>query len=458
MVKVRFAPSPTGYIHIGNARIALFNWLFAQARGGCFVLRYDDTDIERSRQEYIDAIAEDLAWLGINADSVEYQSKRFDRYEQVTEQLKIKGLLYPCYETSQELELRRKVRLGQGLPPIYNRSALTLTDAQREKYVQDGRKPHWRFLLPNFDVSPLSPKRTEVTWLDEVKGEQCIDLSSLSDPVLIREDGSYLYTLPSVIDDIDMKITHIIRGDDHVTNTATQLAIFEAIGAEAPNFGHINLLTTIHGDGLSKRKGDLSLRSLREAGFDPMAIASLAVLIGTSENVVAYSDMSQLCKQFSLKNTSKSAAKFDPDELTRLNSSLVREKDYLVVEPTLRELSICGARVPEFWQAIRGNIEKISEASYWWAVIEDASLTFHEQTTEDKEFLHVAFALLPNAPFDENSWDKWIKSIKEKTSRSGKALFAPIRLSLTGRLHGPVLAGLLPLMTPEVLKARLSGS
>lgn len=455
MVRVRFAPSPTGYIHIGNARIALFNWLFAKKQHGAFVLRYDDTDTERSKQEYIDSIAEDLHWLGIEPDEIHYQSKRFARYGQITEQLKAKGLLYPCFETAQELELRRKVKLGQGLPPIYDRAALKLTEEQQVEYIKMGHRPHWRFLLPNFSDDPFRREPTAISWLDEVKGKQIIELSSLSDPILVREDGTYLYTLPSVIDDIDMGITHIIRGDDHVTNTAVQLAIFYALNAEVPNFGHINLLTTIKGDGLSKRKGDLSLRSLRAAGFDPMAIASLAVLIGSSENVVAYSDMLQLSEHFSLTSTSKSAAKFDPEELTRLNSTIIHEKSYGEVKDKLEKMGIVGPKAEAFWQIIRHNIEKLTEAEYWWAIIEDQALIFHDILQDDKDFLNAAFALLPDEQLDENSWKKWTKSIGSETGRFGKALFAPLRLALTGRLHGPELAKLLPFIEKSIIKNRL---
>ncbi|MDN5248735.1 MAG: glutamate--tRNA ligase [Alphaproteobacteria bacterium] len=455
MVRVRFAPSPTGYIHIGNARIALFNWLFAKKKNGIFVLRYDDTDTERSRQEYIDSIAEDLQWLGIEPEEIYYQSKRFERYGQITEQLKAAGLLYPCFETAQELELRRKIKLGQGLPPIYDRAALKLTEEQKAEYIKMGRSPHWRFLLPNFLDDPFRMKPTTVSWLDEVKGAQLIDLSSLSDPVLVREDGTYLYTLPSVIDDIDMEITHIIRGDDHVTNTAVQLAIFNALNAEVPIFGHINLLTTVNGDGLSKRKGDLSLRSLRETGFDPMAIASLAVLIGSSENVMAYSDMQQLGEHFSLTSTSKSAAKFDPEELTRLNSTIMHEKSYSEVQDKLEKIGVTGPKAEQFWQIIRHNIEKLTDIEYWWAVIEDKGLTFHDMVNSDKEFLNTAFELLPHEKIDENSWKKWTKIIANETGRAGKALFAPLRLALTGRSHGPELAKLLPFIEISTIKNRL---
>ena len=311
-VTVRFAPSPTGHIHIGNARTALFNWLFAMKNGGRFIQRFDDTDIARSKQEYADAILYDLHWLGIFQDATEYQSRRFEIYEGAVGHLKRAGLLYACYETPEELDSGVKIRRTRGLPPVYGREALSLTDAQIEEYHSDGRKPHWRFLLPNFAADPLETERTEVTWTDLVRGEEKVDLASLSDPVLIREDGSYLYTLPSVADDIDMGVSHVIRGDDHVTNTGVQIALFKALGAEPPIFGHHNLLTTASGEGLSKRTGALSIAGLREAGIEPMAVASLAVLIGTSENVAAVPTMAELAERFDVASTSKSASKFDP--------------------------------------------------------------------------------------------------------------------------------------------------
>ena len=325
-VTVRFAPSPTGRIHIGNARTALFNWLFALNNKGRFIQRFDDTDIGRSKQEFADAILYDLHWLGIFPDATEYQSRRFEVYDAAVERLKAAGVLYACYETPEELDLRRKVRRTRGLPPVYGREALALTHEQVAEYQSDGRRPHWRFLLPNFSGDPLQPERTEVHWNDLVRGEETVDLASLSDPVLVREDGTYLYTLPSVVDDIEMGVSHVIRGDDHVTNTGVQIALFQALEAEPPVFGHHNLLTTTSGEGLSKRTGALSIESLRGDGIEPMAVASLAVLVGTSENVAAAHDLSELAGHFDPAATSKSAAKFDPDELFVLNRTLMRTR------------------------------------------------------------------------------------------------------------------------------------
>jgi len=455
MVKVRFAPSPTGYIHIGNTRIALFNWLYSLQHNGEFVLRYDDTDIERSKQEYIDGIASDLAWLGIKPTQIEYQSKRFDRYNIVVEKLKADGVLYPCYETPSELDRRRKILLSRRLPPVYGREALKLTNEEIAAYQAEGRKPHWRFLLPNFEHDPFSTIRTEVHWDDEVRGRQTIDLASVSDPVLIREDRSYLYTLPSVIDDIDMGITHIIRGDDHVTNTAVQLAIFDALGAKRPRFGHINLLTTKAGGGLSKRKGDLSVYSLREEMFEPMAIASLAVLIGTSENVRAYSSLEELAEHFTLTATSHSPAKFDPEDLLTLNRELVHAMPYEKVADRLMKLGIGGRQAEQFWNVVRGNLVRISDAPHWWRIVTDRELNFLSLCRDELGFLAEAVSFLPAEPWDEQTWKLWTTKLKEKTGRKGKDLFKPLRLALTGQESGPELAYLLPLIGHDYVQRRL---
>ncbi len=381
-VTVRFAPSPTGHIHIGNARTALFNWLFAMKNSGNFVQRFDDTDVARSRQEYADAILYDLHWLGIFQDATEYQSRRFEIYEGAVDKLKRAGLLYACYETPEELDLRRKIRRTRGLPPVYGREALQFTHAQIAEYESDGRKPHWRFLLPNYRNDPMEPERTEVEWNDLVRGEETIDLASLSDPILIREDGTYLYTLPSVADDIDLGITHVIRGDDHVTNTGVQIELFRALGAEPPIFGHHNLLTTVTGEALSKRTGALSIAGLREAGIEPMTVASLAVLTGTSENVVAAPSMPELAKRFDIGATSKSAAKFDPEDLSALNRDLLRQMPFSEARDRLAAFGIMGDAAEPFWLAVRGNLDKLADATNWWRIVqqgpEDAARLLRE--------------------------------------------------------------------------------
>ncbi|MBA1140509.1 glutamate--tRNA ligase [Mesorhizobium neociceri] len=453
-VTVRFAPSPTGRIHIGNARTALFNWLFAMNNKGRFIQRFDDTDIARSKQEFSDAILYDLHWLGIFPDATEYQSRRFEAYDEVVERLQAAGVLYPCYETPEELDLRRKVRRTRGLPPVYGREALTLSQQQVAEYRSDGRRPHWRFLLPNFSSDPLQPERTEVHWNDLVRGEETVDLASLSDPVLRREDGTYLYTLPSVVDDIEMGVSHVIRGDDHVTNTGVQIALFKALGAEPPVFGHHNLLTTASGEGLSKRSGALSIASLREDGIEPMAVASLAVLVGTSENVAAMHDMPALAERFDPAATSKSAAKFDPDELFVLNRALMHHMPFAEAQDRLIVLGISGDKAEPFWLAVRGNIDRLSDAVAWWRILADGPQPAPEFSDEDRDFLQQAFDLLPEEPWTGTVWKDWTARIREASGRKGKALFMPLRLALTGLASGPELADLLPLLGREGTLAR----
>ncbi len=451
---VRFAPSPTGNIHIGNARTALFNWLFKLKHGGRFILRFDDTDKERSKQEYADAIERDLRWLGIAPDEIFYQSSRAAAHEDAAEQLKKAGLLYPCYETAEELERRRKILLTRRLPPVYEREALKLTDGQKAAYELEGRKPHWRFLLPNHDGDPFVTRRTEVHWDDIVRGPQTVDLASISDPVLVREDGTFLYNFPSVVDDIAAGITHVIRGDDHITNSGVQIAIFEALGAKAPSFGHHNLLTTASGEGLSKRTGALSIGALRESGFEPMAIASLAVLIGTSMSVAAVRTMDELANAFEPSMASKSAAKFDPAEIGTLNRALVHELDYSDVAERLEAMDISGPDAEAFWNAVRRNLEKVGEAAEWWSILQNGPDTEERLSPDDLDFARMAFDLLPSGKFDENTWKNWTSAVKEKTGRKGKPLFMPLRIALTGRSSGPEIAELLPLLGRERTLAR----
>ncbi|MGI6853442.1 glutamate--tRNA ligase [Mesorhizobium sp. 1B3] len=453
-VTVRFAPSPTGHIHIGNARSALFNWLFALKNRGRFIQRFDDTDVERSTQAYANAILYDLHWLGIFPDTVQYQSKRFAIYDEAVERLKQAGLLYACYETPEELDLRRKIRRTRGLPPVYGRESLKLTAEEKQALEADGRRPHWRFLLPNFEGDPFETHRTEVHWLDLIRGEETVDLASLSDPVLVREDGTYLYTLPSVVDDIDFGVTHVMRGDDHVTNTGVQIALFRALGAVPPAFGHHNLLTTAAEEGLSKRTGALSIGSLRESGIEPMAVASLAVLIGTSENVSAYSSMAELAEHFDPAQTSKSAAKFDPAELTVLNRTLLHKMPFEDARERLAALSISGEKAEPFWTAVRGNLDTLADAVAWWRIVREGRAAEPELSQDDRAFLNQAFDLLPEEPWDRSTWKAWTDAVREATGRKGKALFMPIRLALTGLASGPELADLLPLLGREGTLAR----
>ncbi|WP_243367682.1 glutamate--tRNA ligase [Microvirga solisilvae] len=438
---VRFAPSPTGHIHIGNTRVALLNALFARREEGTFILRFDDTDLVRSKQEYADSIETDLKWLGIPPDVTVRQSERFALYDAAAERLKTMGRLYACYETPEELEFRRKRQLARGLPPIYDRAALKLTDEERATLEAEGRKPHWRFRLDH----------TNVAWKDLVRGDCHVDCSSLSDPVLVREDGTYLYTLPSVVDDIDLEITHVIRGEDHVTNTAVQIQIFEALGATLPTFAHHSLLITASGEGLSKRLGHLSVKGLRDAGLEPQSVASLAVLVGSAEAVRPIADLGELAKLIDFSHISRAPAKFDESELEHLNARLIHEMSY---EAVRERLGTFDADLGEtFWNAVRGNLTKVKDVAEWAAVVRGPVTP----VIEDRAFIDAATEVLPSAPWDTTTWKVWTEAVKTKTGVKGKALFMPLRLALTGLDHGPELGNLLPLIGPERAKARLAG-
>jgi glutamyl-tRNA synthetase len=331
---------------------------------------------------------------------------------------------------------------------------LKLTEDERQALEAEGRKPHWRFLLPNFATSPFKTARTEIHWDDVVRGRETVDLASLSDPVLVRADGTYLYTPTSVVDDIDMGITHVIRGDDHVTNTGVQIALFRALGAQPPAFGHHNLLIAASGEGLSKRSGALSVRGLREAGLEPMAVASLAVLIGTSESVSAIGSMADLAAHFDPATTSRSASKFDPDELKVLNRALLHAMEYREAEPRLAALGIDGPKAEPFWLAVRGNLDIFADTANWWRIVRDGPAEKPEFSPEDLEFVRSAFDLLPPEPWDGSTFRAWTDRLKEKTGRKGRALFAPLRLALTGLSSGPELADLMPLMGREGISGR----
>jgi len=451
-VTVRFAPSPTGRLHIGNVRTAVLNWLFARRHGGTFILRLDDTDIQRSTEELSQGIREDLEWLGLTWDREERQSARTARYDEVAEKLKRAGRLYPCYETAEELERRRKRQLARGLPPIYDRAALKLTDEERRKLEAEGRRPYWRFRLANTEPSdPLKPQPTLVTWVDLVRRDQTVDVGSLSDPVVIRTDGTYLYTLTSVIDDIDFGVTHVIRGEDHVTNTGVQIQLFEALGAEPPIFGHHSLLVGADGQALSKRMGHLSVAALREAGFEPMAILSLAALLGTSEAVEAHQSLDELAHLVDVERVSRAPARFDEAELRAINARLLHEMPYDKVRDRLENLGITGGEA--FWLAVRGNLSRLTDAAEWWAVVSQPITP----VIEDEELCRRAAELLPPAPWDEGTWSVWTKTLQAETGRKGRALFHPLRLALTGREQGPELKSLLPLIGPERAASRLKG-
>ena len=437
-VKVRFAPSPTGMLHVGNARTALISWLFTRSQQGTFLLRIDDTDQERSKKEYEDAIIESLEWLGMDWDEKARQRDRFDRYNECIEKLKADGRLYPCYETSDELALKRKVLLNRGLPPIYDRAALELSDDEKAAFEAEGRTPHWRFKLNHAPIS----------WNDEVRGEVAFKGEDLSDPVVIREDGSPLYHLCSVIDDVDYEITHVIRGEDHVSNTATHVQMFEALGATPPSFAHLPLLSDSEGGKLSKRLGSLSVVDIRdEDGLEAMAVVSLMARLGTSDPIEAYTDMAPLIESFAFSKFGRGTPKFDPNELLRLNKKILHETPFEAVKERIN----INDMDEEFWNTTRPNLNKLSDAAEWWNVI-NGPVT---PVIEDEEFIEAAAALLPETPWNEDTWKEWTSAIKEQTGRKGKQLFMPLRQALTGMEHGPELAFLLPLIGAERTLSRL---
>ncbi len=440
---VRFAPSPTGRIHLGNARTALLNALFALRHGGRFILRFDDTDAERSTRAFSESIAVDLAWLGVAPDLTVRQSDRFALYAAATERLKATGRLYPAYETPDELDRRRKRQQARGLPPVYDRAALALSPDERAALEAEGRRPHWRFRL---DAVP-------VTWNDLIRGECRIDCASLSDPVLVRADGTYLYTLTSVVDDADLAITHVVRGEDHVSNTAVQVQIFEALGGTVPLFAHHNLLTTAGGEGLSKRSGALSIGGLREAGVESLAVAALAVLTGSSDAVQPINSLEALADILDLSHISRNPARFDPAELTMLSARTLHALPFAAVAGRLAAIGIEGPMAEAFWLAVRGNLATLADAARWWHVV-DGTI---EPIVEDAAFLALAEELLPPEPWDGQVWSAWTAAVKAATARKGRALFHPLRLALTGSDNGPELAALLPLIGRARASGRLCG-
>ena len=452
-ISVRFAPSPTGRLHIGNIRTAVLNWLFAWRNGGSFMLRLDDTDRTRSTEAFAEAIRADLKWLGLVWDREARQSDRFARYDEIAEQLKKAGRLYPCFESEDELERRRARQRARGLPPIYDRAALKLTPDEIAQRIAAGEKPHWRFLLANTDPSRgLTPLPTLVTWHDVVRSEQTVDIGSLSDPVLIRADGTPLYTFTSVIDDIDFAITHIVRGEDHVTNSAVQIQLFEALGAEPPTFAHHSLLIGADGQALSKRLGDLSVESLREEGLEPLAVLCHAALLGTSEAVAPYATLDELAARLDLSKVSRAPGRFDIAELRALNARLLH---MLPLDAVAQHLATLGLSVsPEMWEAVRGNIETLGDVRTWLDVV-NGPLAPH---IEDAGLCATAAGLLPPEPWNAETWSAWTAAVREATGVKGRQLFHPLRLALTGRDAGPELRALLPLIGRERAEARLKGN
>lgn len=450
--RVRFAPSPTGRIHIGNVRTAVLNWLLAKKYGGTFLLRLDDTDTVRSTQEYADAICDDLKWLGLTWDEFARQQDRTALYDEAAEALKASGALYPCFETEEELDRRRKRQLAMHKPPIYDRAALKLSDDEIATRIGRGDKPHWRFRLPNTsEERGLAPQPTLVSWNDLIRGDQTVDLGSLSDPVLIREDGTYLYTFTSVVDDVAFGITHIVRGEDHVTNTGVQMAIFEAMGATPPEFGHHSLLVGADGHALSKRLGALSVQSFRDDGLEPMAVLCHAALVGTSDAIEPFKSRDELAAKLDFAKISTAPGRFDVAELKTLNSKLLHMLDYADVADRLRALGIEGRE--DFWNAVRGNLELFADTRDWWTVVAGDI----DPVIEDSKVTVAGASLLPPEPWSEATWSEWTGAVKAQTGAKGKALFHPLRLALTGREAGPELKFLLPLMGRDRVLARLEG-
>ncbi|MCC6920617.1 MAG: glutamate--tRNA ligase [Alphaproteobacteria bacterium] len=438
-VRVRFAPSPTGKLHVGNARAAVLNFLFARQQQGSFLLRLDDTDTERSTAEFAAGILADLAWLGLRHDVFARQSDRFDRYREALERLKAAGLLYPAYETPEELERRRLRQRALGHPPVYDRAALKLTAEDRARLEGEGRRPHWRFGLA----------QRPVTWTDLVRGEVKVDTATLSDPVLVREDGQFLYTLPSVVDDIDFAITHVIRGEDHVVNTAVQIEIFQALGGALPHFAHYPMITGKDGEKLSKRLGSLSLEDLRAGGIDPMAVNALLAKIGTSDPIEPRRTLDELAAEFAFAKIGHSAARLDPDDLKRLSVKLLHMRPWAEVAAILAPAGIGE----DFWLAVRDNLEAASDAMDWWNVA-TAPLT---PVVADAALTSQAADLLPEGDPTEATWQPWTKAVSAATGKKGKDLFLPLRLALTGRNHGPEMKKLLPFIGRSRAVARLRG-
>ena len=438
-VITRFAPSPTGLLHLGNIRTALINWLYARTHNGKFILRIDDTDQERSKDEYISKIKYDLEWLGIDYDDTFNQSSRFERYREQFEKLKADRRIYPCYETPEELERKRKLQMASGGKQVYDRSSLSLTDEEKRAYEDDGRKPHWRFLL----------QTERLKWNDLLKGELDIDLTSLSDPVLFREDGVPLYTFSSAVDDIDYNITNVIRGDDHTSNTAVQIEIINAIDKNRITFAHHALLKASSGDKLSKRDNVISIDSFRKSNLEPLAILSLLATIGTSQSIELKDSLNQIISEFKLETISTSPGRIEIDVLNALNKKQVQKLNFDEVSERLKNIN---EKIDEkFWNTIRSNLETVEGVKQWSDIVFDSKSI----EAEDKEYIKSAMELIPDDPWDENTWELWTSAIKEKTGRKGKELFLPLREAFTGMSHGPEMKLLIQLIGREKILERV---
>ena len=438
--KVRFAPSPTGLLHVGNARTALINALFALANQGHFLLRFDDTDRERSRDESAAAIEEDLRWMGLTWDSCVRQRDHIANYQAALARLRDAGRVYPCWETPEELEFKRKRQLARGRPPIYDRTALKLTSGERARLEAEGRRPHWRFLL----------EPGALAWDDLVRGLVEIQADHMSDPIVVRADGSFLYMLPSAIDDIELRVTCVIRGEDHVANTAVQIQMFQALGSAPPAFAHLPLLTDIAGKGLSKRLGSMTVRSLREDGIEPLALTSYLARLGTGDPPHPAASLEELGRHFEISRYGRATPKFDETQLARVNAQVLHAASWQTIQPRLAVLGLTHAN-EAFWNAVRDNLQRLGDVRDWYEVC------FGNITVGaiDVALADQAAASLPSEPWDGATWQDWTQAIKEATGRKGRDLFLPLRLALTGRQHGPELRELLPLIGRSVVQQRL---
>ncbi|MCL3881145.1 glutamate--tRNA ligase [Marivita sp. GX14005] len=434
MTTTRFAPSPTGYIHIGNLRTALFNYLIARKAGGTFILRIDDTDPERSKEEYVDAIKRDLEWLGLTWDRLERQSERLDRYAEAADRLRGMGRFYEAFETPTELDLKRKKQLNMGKPPVYDRAALALTEDEKAKLREERGPGVWRFKLD----------QERIEWEDGILGPISIDAASVSDPVLIRADGQVLYTLASVVDDTEMGVTHVVRGSDHVTNTATQIQMIRALDGSVPNFAHHSLLTGPQGESLSKRLGTLALRDLREQGVEPEALLSLMARLGSSQPVELRLSLDEIAKGFDLDQFGSAPTKFDARDLMPLTARKLHGLSYDDVKDELAALGVPDDIAPDFWAVAKDNITTRSDLLPWWTLCRDGAEPLVAE--EDRDFVAQAMALLPDGTLTRETWSNWTAAVKEATGRKGKGLFMPLRKALTGQERGPEMADLLPLL------------
>ncbi|WP_299031096.1 glutamate--tRNA ligase [uncultured Sulfitobacter sp.] len=436
----RFAPSPTGWIHVGNLRTALMNYLIARKAGGTFILRIDDTDPNRSKEEYVDGIKRDLEWLGLHWDRVERQSLRLEKYEQAAQELRDMDRFYEAFETPTELDLKRKKQLNMGKPPVYDRAALALDEEAKAALRAERGSGVWRFKL----------KHERIVWNDGILGDVSIDGASVSDPVLIRGDGQILYTLASVVDDTEMGVTHVVRGSDHVTNTGTQIQIMQALGGTVPQFAHHSLLTGPQGEALSKRLGTLALKDLREAGIAPQALLSLMSRLGSSDPVELRTEMDALIEGFDISRFGSAPTKFDAEDLKPLTARYLQTLELPDVAEDIRALGVPDDKAAQFWAVTRENITTLHDLKAWWAMFSEGAEPSIDD--EDREFIAQAMTLLPEGEFDETTWGTFTAAVKEATGRKGKGLFMPLRKALTGQAHGPDMSAVLPLL--QVIKAR----